>query len=593
MKLSKTYCFTLLCLVLSAKMANSQNSLLTDKTEYHSGDTIQITFKCSSDKIKTTCTDQVYAVFSSTTTRLSGRRDVVEQTFLNDSMRSFKWIVPEDVCYVSISTQSFETFNTRESLGFRITNRKGAPLRGSYIAELDNTNTNIDELLNAELKYFPDNYSAYTSYWVWLPFQKKENYQAIIQQQIKELDGIRNQTAELLMAKSFGQLILGNIAECEAEFKKLMEHFPGSPLIATLLDKIQNQFYQRQTNFRNPEQFEQTLISFMKKNGANPVGRGKMYLLFKDAKANKEAIINSCNYWIKEEPDNPKPYCFLAMVYKEAGDREKAKTFADIAALKFFNDIARIKYLVWNVEYPYYNLQLAKVYAAIGEFAGAVGLLKTSVAIKGRYTAEHFLISGSVWKAAKMYAEAENEFVNALVAGNQSAGDSLKSIYALRNGKIESYNEWISQKMIRASQSGQGERAQDFSASNLKGEKIVLSQLKGKIVVLNFWYTSCVPCIREMPGLNKLVEEYKGKDVVFIAIALDKREAIIKFMEKHPFNYAIIPEGQVISDKYKVSGYPLNMIVDHNGNIIYRGTGGHEEVYKELGPIINSLLQIK
>ena len=60
-----------------------------------------------------------------------------------------------------------------------------------------------------------------------------------------------------------------------------------------------------------------------------------------------------------------------------------------------------------------------------------------------------------------------------------------------------------------------------FSLTSLEGEKFELAALRGKVVVLNFWFTGCAPCVAEFGELNSLVHKFKNKGVVFIAPTLD------------------------------------------------------------------------
>ena len=64
--------------------------------------------------------------------------------------------------------------------------------------------------------------------------------------------------------------------------------------------------------------------------------------------------------------------------------------------------------------------------------------------------------------------------------------------------------------------------APDFSAADMNGKTYSLSSLKGKIVVINFWFVECKPCLIEMPDLNEIVEKYKSEEVVFLAFALNE-----------------------------------------------------------------------
>ncbi len=116
-----------------------------------------------------------------------------------------------------------------------------------------------------------------------------------------------------------------------------------------------------------------------------------------------------------------------------------------------------------------------------------------------------------------------------------------------------------------------GEFAKDFTAMDVDGNKITLSKLKGKIVVLNFWFTQCKPCIDEIPKLNKLVKKYK--DVAFISITFNKKEVVKKFLKNHTFNYKHITENDPIIDDYQVSAFPTHLIIDQKGEIIFRKIG--------------------
>ena len=80
--------------------------------------------------------------------------------------------------------------------------------------------------------------------------------------------------------------------------------------------------------------------------------------------------------------------------------------------------------------------------------------------------------------------------------------------------------------------------APDFETTAIDGDKIALHNLRGKVVVLNFWFTTCPPCIVELPGLNKLVDEFgKSDSVVFLAIGRNTRDEILDFISRRHFGY--------------------------------------------------------
>jgi peroxiredoxin len=118
-----------------------------------------------------------------------------------------------------------------------------------------------------------------------------------------------------------------------------------------------------------------------------------------------------------------------------------------------------------------------------------------------------------------------------------------------------------------------GTEAVDFVLEDMKGKKIKLSQLKGKVVVMNFWFVECKPCVMEMPELNELVAEFKGKQVIFLAIAVNKKEQLKKFLRTTDFRYKVLPNGQTVSDSYSIKGFPTNLIIDQNGIVQYVSIG--------------------
>ncbi|NOT73575.1 MAG: TlpA family protein disulfide reductase [Cyclobacteriaceae bacterium] len=137
-------------------------------------------------------------------------------------------------------------------------------------------------------------------------------------------------------------------------------------------------------------------------------------------------------------------------------------------------------------------------------------------------------------------------------------------------------------------------RLPEFKLVTAAGKEFKSSSLAGKIVVLNFWFTGCVPCRIEMPSLNKVVEHYKDRnDVVFLAPALDKPDALTRFLEKHAFNYQILAESKELNDQLKLGIYPTHLIVDKSGIIRSVHIGATEEIDKSLIASINKVSEAK
>lgn len=113
--------------------------------------------------------------------------------------------------------------------------------------------------------------------------------------------------------------------------------------------------------------------------------------------------------------------------------------------------------------------------------------------------------------------------------------------------------------------------APDFTLTTYSGEEIALADLRGQVVVVNFWASWCVPCRDEAPALESVWQAYKDDGVMFIGIGyLDSEAKALEFMEEFGMTY---PNGadkrQVISDDYRITGVPETFIIDPEGNITF------------------------
>jgi len=113
-----------------------------------------------------------------------------------------------------------------------------------------------------------------------------------------------------------------------------------------------------------------------------------------------------------------------------------------------------------------------------------------------------------------------------------------------------------------------------FDAEAMDGYKIDAKKLQGKVVVLNFWFINCAPCRQEMPELAKIASTYANNpNVVFIAIATDRKDALNAFLKNNPFPYHIVSGGLKFQDKYGITGYPTNVIIGKDGKVKYHSMG--------------------
>jgi len=117
-----------------------------------------------------------------------------------------------------------------------------------------------------------------------------------------------------------------------------------------------------------------------------------------------------------------------------------------------------------------------------------------------------------------------------------------------------------------------------FELQTIKNTTINTSDFKNKIIVLNWWHTGCGPCIKEMPGLNILAEEYaSNENIVFIAICDSPKNELTNFLSKRIFKYIQTCSTPEIKEFFK-GGYPQHVIINKEGKVAYYQSGGSENV---------------
>ena len=123
------------------------------------------------------------------------------------------------------------------------------------------------------------------------------------------------------------------------------------------------------------------------------------------------------------------------------------------------------------------------------------------------------------------------------------------------------------------------------------GQKIHLTELKGKVVFINFWATWCPPCIAEMPSISGLYEKLKNnKNIVFVMVDADHNfQKSVPFMAQHHFSmplYALISNvpAQLVSNNI-----PTTTIIDKMGKIVFHQEGGADYSNPKILAYLNSI----
>ncbi len=128
--------------------------------------------------------------------------------------------------------------------------------------------------------------------------------------------------------------------------------------------------------------------------------------------------------------------------------------------------------------------------------------------------------------------------------------------------------------------------APDFTLKSNSGENIRLSELRGEVVLINFWASWCGPCRQEMPILSELHDKYKTMGFTVLGVNVEENSsAARKLLKDMPVSFPVLFDNDSsVSKQYDVAAMPSTVLVDRNGNMRYLHRGykpGLEDTYVE------------
>jgi len=123
-------------------------------------------------------------------------------------------------------------------------------------------------------------------------------------------------------------------------------------------------------------------------------------------------------------------------------------------------------------------------------------------------------------------------------------------------------------------------QAPDFVLEDIDGKKRRLSDLRGKVVLVNFWATWCPPCRREMPSIERLSHVLKGADFAILAVNVaENLDTVFSFtgtLDPVPTFPIVFDRDSGVLKAWPVRGLPTSFVLDKQGRIAYRAVGGRE-----------------
>jgi peroxiredoxin len=473
----------------------------------------------------------------------------------------------------------------------------GVAAKGAYQSKI--FGKQYREMAEKELALYPDNYSVYRDKWFAASGSDKTNYLAVVKADVERLTtDVKAQPADLLYSLSYGYMLLQQEEKSREMLKTLVKQYPTSPLIFPAFSDYEYQVYSQQIKGEGPIEIGKLKRDLVQQYPDSELARATVLSLAYDKGFPLPPIETICQKWSAQEPDHPMAYFSLAKAYSL---RRQKMEQAAVLIEKGINLLLEGKLRLAEDGSSFEtDLQLPRAYLISAEIAlyqqnysKALSAVKAAQALEKQTESRSFMFEGEIWKELAQPARTEAAYLEAWRRGGKDAEAALKKIYEKKKGSLAGFDEYVNSKTkanAAAGASSGGKPTASFNVVSLDGEKFDLAALRGKVVVLNFWFIGCAPCRVEMPGLNQLVSEFKGKDVVFIAFASDSAEDLRTFLKEKTFNYHIIPEGLKVAETYEVNVFPTHIVIGKDGQIVSRFMGGSDKRHDDLRPLIERTL---
>jgi peroxiredoxin len=144
----------------------------------------------------------------------------------------------------------------------------------------------------------------------------------------------------------------------------------------------------------------------------------------------------------------------------------------------------------------------------------------------------------------------------------------LASLVRYEHMQASSDNPQFHEAMSRLEADDAKRQSADFTLSDLEGRTWRLQDLKGKVVLVNFWATWCPPCRKEMPDLQALYDKYKDQGLVVLSISDEDAAKVSPFINERKISYPVLLDpGRKVNEEFVVEGIPKSFVYDREGKL--------------------------
>ena len=486
------------------------------------------------------------------------------------------------------------------------TSDRSKPVAGAYLEAMFSDDP--DGAFKKEILNYPTNYLAYARYFNAIAMTKdpdsgKVQIQAFLRQLGSAYNSDKKPVSEgLLTALCVGFAKSGNLASGKKYLYELFDRFPQTQETAFAFS-IYNYEYYKSSSKDAEDDVRAKLKDIFIRYPAAPLSRdGNVYYYL--AKEPGISVHDFEHVLLPVYQDSLVSYHALTNlpeVYLDHNQKlDTAEALLKQGIVQFQTGIINHQFRLNNSHYQLYvplllidlvkiNLLQKNYPAAIINSSAAVNILAGSNAEGNLMPLLLPLRAAAYQKSGNMNLALE-DYKKIYRSGKVEALDSMRLIFDWCNVKEKTFENFMA--TLKFSDSSKPisnlTMAPDITATDLKGKTVRLSNLKGKLVVINIWGIGCGPCIAEMPELNKLVKQFPDRNkVVFLGITGDKTQSLIKFLRVHAYDYTVLNNAANLSEKFNTNSLPVHIVIGRQGEIISKSIGARADIREYLEGLIN------
>ncbi len=510
-----------------------------------------------------------------------------------------KITLKKPLCQISVHfSNRYEIFDSKNNIQHLLIYKpNGQPVRHAYASRIDDVEpAAARDLFDKEMALYPDNYYAYYEWWVSVMQHNLSQYESTLINDLRRIEQtVVGKPLDYQFIRVLAYLDLHKEMQAREVLLAMLQEAPQARFTYFASRLYRYKTYAQNISGVGPTAVNDAIVAAIRKHPTSPLARIGLreYIHAEDFPSDALRLI--ANAWLPDDPYHSLPHYALAIAAKREGRMQESydairqaidltltssQNFPQASAASQQSHYLPAMYRLW-----------AETALTLNKYAEAVAAVKAAASLSRREGWGHAEeLEGKIWSTLYDTYRAEQAFIKAHLRHVERGLDDLRQLYIQGHGSEQGFDTHLG-KLLTEALKGKLFPAPAFGITTMEGDSFTTEQLRGKVVVLNFWYIGCAPCTAELPDINRVVEAFKNhEDVLFLAVAQNSRKDLNIFLKKHRFSYRVVPDATAIHKLFGVNAHPTHVIIDRQGRILWRTSGSI--TFDELKPMVDRALTL-